>query len=31
VYLLYEAGIFMSRFMLRDKKPDDDVVSDKPA
>ena len=30
VYLLFEAGIFMSRFMLHDKTKDD-AVSDKPA
>jgi len=30
VYLLYEAGIYMSRFVLRDKA-DGDAVGDKPA
>ncbi len=29
VYLLYEAGIFMTRFMLHDKAKDD-AVGDKP-
>jgi sec-independent protein translocase protein TatC len=31
IYLLYEAGIFMARFVVRDKKADDDVVSDNSA
>jgi sec-independent protein translocase protein TatC len=31
IYLLYEAGIFMSRFVVDDKKADDDVVSDNSA
>lgn len=31
IYLLYEAGIFMSRFVLKDKKTDDDVLSDNSA
>lgn len=31
VYLLYEAGIFMSRFLLREKKADDDIGGDKSA
>ena len=31
IYLLYEAGIFMARFVIDDKKADDDVVSDNSA
>jgi sec-independent protein translocase protein TatC len=31
VYLLYEAGIFMSRILIEKKRSDEDVVSDKPA
>ena len=31
VYLLYEVGIFMSRFLLRKRKADDDIGGDEPA
>jgi sec-independent protein translocase protein TatC len=30
IYLLYEVGIFMARFVVDEKKSDDSVVSDKP-
>jgi sec-independent protein translocase protein TatC len=30
IYLLYEVGIFMARFVVDEKNPDDSVVSDKP-
>ena len=31
IYLLYEAGLFMTRFVVDEKKPDEDVVSDNSA
>ena len=30
IYLLYEVGIFMARFVVDEKNPDDSVVGDKP-